>query len=78
MSNRSTRDRNRDVSGGTTPTFGEALSRVSSVTNVLKRLFSREDRTDGNTTGAGRTAENMPSMGSTVSLQTRPLGTLLV
>ncbi|XP_071569485.1 bestrophin-2 isoform X2 [Temnothorax nylanderi] len=66
-------NRDRNLSGGSTPSnLGESLSRVSSVTNVLKRLFSKDDRTDGGATSAAKAAGKMPSVSSTASLQTRP------
>lgn len=69
-------NRDRNLSGGSTPSnLGESLTRVSSVTSVLKRLFSKDDRTDGGTTNASKTAGKMSSAGSTASLsQTRPPG----
>lgn len=67
-------NRDRNLSGGSTPSnLGESLTRVSSVTSVLKRLFSKDDRTDGGTTA--KTLGKMPSSGSTTSLQMRPTGT---
>ncbi|XP_025989330.1 bestrophin-4 isoform X2 [Solenopsis invicta] len=68
-------NRDRNLSGGSTPSnLGESLSRVASVTSVLKRLFSKDDRTDGGTTSAAKTSGKMPSVGSTASLQIRPQG----
>ncbi|XP_011880372.1 PREDICTED: bestrophin-4 isoform X2 [Vollenhovia emeryi] len=66
-------NRERTLSGGSTPSnLGESLTRVSSVTSVLKRLFSKDDRIDGGTTSAAAKASGkMPSTGSTASLQTR-------
>ncbi|KAL0102089.1 hypothetical protein PUN28_018558 [Cardiocondyla obscurior] len=65
-------NRERNLSGGSTPSnLGESLTRVSSVTSVLKRLFSKDDRTDGNATSAPKTGPKMASMGSTASLQTK-------
>lgn len=74
-------NRDRNLSGGSTPSnLGESLTRVSSVTSVLKRLFSKDDRTDGGTTSKDtvKATGKIPSTGSTASLQTRPLGTSLV
>jgi len=72
-------NRDRNISGGSTPSnLGESLTRVASVTNALKRLFSKDDRTDGGTTSAAKTTGKMPSMGSTTSLQPRPPGTYFV
>lgn len=68
---------NRNLSGDSTPSnLGESLTRVSSVTSVLKRLFSKDDRTDGGTMSkdTAKTTGKMPSLGSTASLQTRPPG----
>lgn len=68
-------NRDRNLSGGSTPSnLGESLSRVASVTNVLKRLFSKDDRTDGGTTSVVKPSGKMPSVDSTASLQTRPAG----
>lgn len=72
-------NRDRNLSGGSTPSnLGESLTRVASVTSVLKRLFSKDDRTDGGTTSAVKTSGKMSSTDSTASLQTRPPGTSLV
>ncbi|KAG5345489.1 BEST2 protein, partial [Acromyrmex charruanus] len=68
-------NRDRNISGGSTPSnLGESLTRVASVTNALKRLFSKDDRTDGGTTSVAKATGKMPSMGSTTSLQPRPSG----
>ncbi|KAG5317367.1 BEST2 protein, partial [Pseudoatta argentina] len=68
-------NRDRNISGGSTPSnLGESLTRVTSVTNALKRLFSKDDRTDGSTTSVAKATGKMPSMGSTTSLQPRPSG----
>ncbi|XP_018311569.1 bestrophin-4 isoform X1 [Mycetomoellerius zeteki] len=68
-------NRDRNISGGSTPSnLGESLTRVASVTNALKRLFSKDDRPDGGSTSAVKTTGKMPSMGSTASLQPRPPG----
>ncbi|XP_018341965.1 PREDICTED: bestrophin-4-like isoform X2 [Trachymyrmex septentrionalis] len=67
-------NRDRNISGGSIPSNLGSLTRVASVTNALKRLFSKDDRTDGGTTSAVKATEKMPSMGSTTSLQPRPSG----
>ncbi|KAG5313408.1 BEST2 protein, partial [Acromyrmex insinuator] len=67
-------NRDRNISGDSTSNLGESLTRVASVTNALKRLFSKDDRTDGGTTSAAKATGKMPSMGSTTSLQPRPSG----
>ncbi|XP_018365720.1 PREDICTED: bestrophin-4 isoform X1 [Trachymyrmex cornetzi] len=67
-------NRDRNISGGSTSNLGESLTRVASVTNALKRLFSKDDRTDGSTTSAAKATGKMPSTGSTASLQPRPPG----
>ncbi|XP_011051184.1 PREDICTED: bestrophin-4-like isoform X3 [Acromyrmex echinatior] len=67
-------NRDRNISGDSTSNLGESLTRVASVTNALKRLFSKDDRTDGGTTSAAKATGKMPSMGSTTSLQPRPPG----
>ncbi|XP_012531904.1 bestrophin-4 isoform X2 [Monomorium pharaonis] len=68
-------NRDRNISGGSTPSnLGESLSRVASVTSVLKRLFSKDDRPDGGTTSTVKTSGKMTNTGSTTSLQTRPPG----
>ncbi|XP_018406534.1 PREDICTED: bestrophin-4 [Cyphomyrmex costatus] len=68
-------NRDRNISSGSTPSnLGESLTRVASVTNALKRLFSKDDRTDGNTANTAKTTGKMSSMGSTASLQQRPPG----
>lgn len=67
-------NRDRNLSGGSTPSnLGESLTRVNSVTSVLKRLFSKDDRTDGGTTS--KTSGKIPSTGSAASLQIRPPAT---
>lgn len=73
-------NRDRNLSGGSTPSnLGESLTRVSSVTSVLKRLFSKDDRTDGGTASVSKPSGKMQSTGSTASLQIRqPAGILLV
>ncbi|XP_024944664.1 bestrophin-2 isoform X2 [Cephus cinctus] len=68
----STRD--RTLSGGSTPSnIGGSLTRVNSVTSVLRRLFSKEDRPDGNSApGSGtKTPARLPNSSSAASLQTR-------
>ncbi|XP_015514851.1 bestrophin-4 isoform X1 [Neodiprion pinetum] len=63
--------RERRFSGGSTPSnIGGSLTRVNSVTNVLRRLFSREDRPDGNKVNDDtRTPGKIPNSNSTASLQ---------
>ncbi|XP_012261538.1 bestrophin-4 [Athalia rosae] len=65
--------RERRFSGGSTPSnISGSLTRVNSVTSVLKRLFSKEDRPDGNKSADGtRTPARMPNSSSAASLQTR-------
>lgn len=61
------------MSGGSTASnIGGSLTRVNSVTSVLKRLFSKEDRTDG---GSGsKTPGRIPNSCSAASLQNRYQG----
>ncbi|XP_046742225.1 bestrophin-2 isoform X3 [Diprion similis] len=63
--------RERRFSGGSTPSnIGGSLTRVNSVTNVLRRLFSREDRPDGNKTNDDtRAPGKIPNSNSAASLQ---------
>ncbi|KAL6259170.1 hypothetical protein P5V15_009091 [Pogonomyrmex californicus] len=58
-------------SDSTSSNLGESLTRVSSVTSVLKRLFSKDDRTDGSATNIAKTSGKMPSSSSAASLQVR-------
>ncbi|CAD6207118.1 GSCOCG00010121001-RA-CDS [Cotesia congregata] len=74
MSRSASRISNRDRyngGGSTASNIGESLPRVNSVTSVLKRLFSKEDRPDGN---AGKTPGRIPNSGSSASLQNRMSG----
>ncbi|EFN85882.1 Bestrophin-2 [Harpegnathos saltator] len=62
----STRD--RTLSGGSTSSnLGGSLTRINSVTSVLKRFFSREDRPDGITMTDIKTPGKIPSSSSTIS-----------
>ncbi|XP_063979651.1 bestrophin-4-like [Diachasmimorpha longicaudata] len=64
----STRD--RPFTGGSTPSnIGGSLTRVNSVTSVLKRLFSKEDRPDGS---GAKTPGRLANSSSAASLQNRP------
>lgn len=64
-------NRDRTFSSGSTPSnIGGSLTRVNSVTSMLKRLFSKEDRTDGSSSGT-KTPARIPNSSSTASLQTR-------
>ncbi|XP_016920359.1 bestrophin-4 isoform X2 [Apis cerana] len=66
----STRD--RTLSGGSTPSIiGDSLTRVNSVTSVLKRLFSKDDRPDGGTSSGTKTPGRLASSSSAASLQNR-------
>ena len=67
----STRD--RAMSGGSTPSnIGGSLTRVNSVTSVLKRLFSKEDRPDGGSGASGtKTPGRLANSSSAASLQNR-------
>lgn len=66
--------RERAVSGGSTPSnIGGSLTRINSVTNVLKRIFSKEDRPDGSGT---KTPARLPNSTSTTSL--RAPGTIII
>ncbi|XP_076276342.1 bestrophin-4 isoform X2 [Lasioglossum baleicum] len=61
--------RDRTLSGGSTPSnIGGSLTRVNSVTSVLKRLFSKEDRPDGSMFSGTKTPTQSSS---TASLQNR-------
>ncbi|XP_076640972.1 bestrophin-4 isoform X3 [Halictus rubicundus] len=62
-------NRDRTLSGGSTPSnIGGSLTRVNSVTSVLKRLFSKEDRPDGGVFSGTKTPA---ASSSTASLQNR-------
>ncbi|KAG7198266.1 hypothetical protein KM043_005669 [Ampulex compressa] len=65
-------NRDRTLSGGSTPSnIGGSLTRVNSVTSVLKRLFSKEDRPDGGGSSGSKTPARLPNSSSAASLQTR-------
>ncbi|XP_043528624.1 bestrophin-4 isoform X2 [Frieseomelitta varia] len=65
-------NRDRTLSGGSTPSIiGGSLTRVNSVTSVLKRLFSKEDRPDGGTSAGTKTPGRLASSSSAASLQNR-------
>ncbi|XP_032669992.1 bestrophin-4 isoform X2 [Odontomachus brunneus] len=67
-------NRDRTLSGGSTSSnLGGSLTRINSVTSVLKRFFSREDRPDGVTTSDSKTPAKIPSSSSTASLQMRQI-----
>lgn len=69
----STRD--RTLSGGSTPSIiGDSLTRVNSVTSVLKRLFSKDDRPDGGTSSGTKTPGRLATSSSAASLQNRIVG----
>ncbi|XP_076760036.1 bestrophin-2 [Xylocopa sonorina] len=66
--------RDRTLSGGSTPSnIGGSLTRVNSVTSVLKRLFSKEDRPDGGTSSGTKTPGRLATSSSAASLQNRPI-----
>ncbi|XP_054000930.1 bestrophin-4-like isoform X1 [Hylaeus anthracinus] len=66
----STRD--RTLSGGSTPSnLDGSLTRVNSVTSVLKRLFSKEDRPDSGFTSGTKTPGRLAASSSAASLQNR-------
>lgn len=74
MSRSTSRASNRDrtLSGGSTPSnLGGSLTRVNSVTSVLKRLFSKEDRPDGNVSSGTKTPGRLAGSSSAASLQNR-------
>lgn len=59
--------RERNMSLGSTPSnIGGSLTRIGSVTSVLKRMFSKEDRPDGSSV---KTPGLLPSSSSAASLQ---------
>ncbi|KAK0083812.1 hypothetical protein PV325_008167 [Microctonus aethiopoides] len=63
------RERALSGSGSTASNIGGSLTRVNSVTSVLRRLFSKEDRPDG---GSGiKTPGKIPNSSSAASLQNR-------
>lgn len=77
MSRSASRVSNRDraMSGGSTPSnLGGSLTRINSVTSVLKRLFSKEDRPDGGSSSGNKTPARIPNSSSAASLQTRAGG----
>lgn len=59
------------ISGSTASNIGGSLTRVNSVTSVLRRLFSKEDRPDGS---GNKTPGRIPNSSSAVSLQNRYAG----
>lgn len=68
-------NRDRTLSGGSTPSIvGGSLTRVNSVTSVLKRLFSKEDRPDGGTSAGTKTPGRLATSSSAASLQNRAIG----
>ncbi|CAK9804900.1 Best2 [Anthophora quadrimaculata] len=67
-------NRDRTLSGGSTPSnLGGSLTRVNSVTSVLKRLFSKEDRPDGGTSSGSKTPGRLATSSSAASLQNRAI-----
>ncbi|XP_014605410.1 PREDICTED: bestrophin-4 isoform X2 [Polistes canadensis] len=67
-------NRDRTFSSGSTPSnLGGSLTRVNSVTSMLKRLFSNVDRTDSSASGS-KTPGRIPNSSSAVSLQPRVMG----
>ncbi|XP_043253560.1 bestrophin-4-like isoform X2 [Colletes gigas] len=65
-------NRDRTLSGGSTPSnLGGSLTRVNSVTSVLKRLFSKEDRPDGGLNSGTKTPARLAASSSAASLQNR-------
>lgn len=67
-------NRDRTFSSGSTPSnIGGSLTRVNSITSVLKRLFSKEDRPDGGSSGT-KTPARLPNSSSAASLQARIVG----
>ncbi|XP_066603701.1 bestrophin-2-like isoform X1 [Prorops nasuta] len=66
-------NRDRTLSGGSTPSnLGGSLTRVNSVTSVLKRLFSKEDRPDGASSSSGtKTPARLANSSSAASLANR-------
>lgn len=71
-------NRERNLSGGSIPSnLGGSLPRINSVTSVLKRFFSKEDRPDGNTASGTKTPAKITNSSSAASLQLRPSGMCL-
>lgn len=72
VSRSNSRVSNRDgpsmVVGSTASNIGGSLTRINSVTNVLKRLFSKEDKTDGGS-GNVKTPGKIPNSSSSASLK---------
>ncbi|XP_031839863.1 bestrophin-4 isoform X3 [Nomia melanderi] len=67
-------NRDRTLSGGSTPSnLGGSLTRVNSVTSVLKRLFSKEDRPDSGVSIGTKTPGRLAGSSSSASLQNRAL-----
>ncbi|XP_057317885.1 bestrophin-4 [Microplitis mediator] len=66
----SSRDRTFNGGGSTPSNIGGSLTRVNSVTSILRRLFSKEDRPDGGNKTPGR----IPNSSSSASLQNRVSG----
>lgn len=72
-------NRERNLSGGSTSSnLDGSLTRINSVTSVLKRLFSKEDRPDGGTTSGTKTPAKITNSISSASLQIRPPGMFLI
>uniref|UniRef100_A0A6V7JK97 Bestrophin homolog n=1 Tax=Bracon brevicornis TaxID=1563983 RepID=A0A6V7JK97_9HYME len=69
----SNRDRAFSGSGSTASNIGGSLTRVNSVTSVLRRLFSKEDRPDGGNATGYKTPGRIPNSSSAASLQNRQL-----
>ncbi|XP_029171041.1 bestrophin-4 isoform X2 [Nylanderia fulva] len=68
-------NRERNLSTGSTPSnLGGSLQRINSVTSVLKRFFSKEDRPDGNVSSGTKTPAKITNSSSAASLQIRPPG----
>lgn len=72
-------NRDRTFNTGSTPSnLGGSLTRVNSVTSMLKRLFSKEDRPDGGggggTSSGNKTPGRIPHSSSSASLQARVFG----
>ncbi|GAB1863366.1 Bestrophin homolog [Camponotus japonicus] len=66
-------NRERNLSGGSIPSnLGGSLTRINSVTSVLKRFFSKEDRPDGSTASGTKTPVKITNSCSAASLQLRP------
>lgn len=72
-------NRERNISGGSTPSnLSGSLPRINSVTSVLKRFFSKEDRPDGGITSGTKTPAKITNSSSAASLQMRPPGMSLI